>query len=515
LVKEEGELVDGYGSVLGGTRKTPLMLAVSFKGIDIEVVKALLENGANVNLKNLFYDSEMANKFTDDRPTLLIYAADNLAYMGQEIARGGVLFNNGVNIKCDYYNKSILAYIISNYEKYVESVKEFVYKVIKEDEVNVGKYYDDAINKIGEVTLDGVEKCLMKTTNEGTPLCKYTQFLDNHIEKIRKYETRYLDRKNETDEQILAEYNKKQDEEKKIDLFVTAEAKKLIYDFIDKFLDHKDIVYLINREWKDDNTIVSCLGLLLNFYKKDESEITLKLIEKCVKKGADVNRVLYKIFNFEDPSKILKILDTNVDVTVSLIVSRDDKMCGEKGGLCFPYDNFLTYTIIKQNIPVLEFILGKLDELDRDKVVNCILSPNSYNTTSITAAMDIIKNNKKVELENFLEKYMEYDDRILIHGLKYAVKSGNKEGFMIANRIISTEGIEGLLKDMEIPENIKEVIDAAPGGIGAVAAKNNFENTKKKQKTGFGAEKRRSNRRKVHLAPTRKRVVKRRSLKKK
>jgi hypothetical protein len=456
--------------------------------------------------------------------------------MGQEIARGGVLFNNDrrkaskhtaepyVNIKCDYYNKSILAYIISNYEKYVESVKEFVYKVIKEDEVNVGKYYDDAINKIGEVTLDGVEKCLMKTTEEGAPLCKYINLLDVHIEKIRKYETRYLDRKNETDEQILAEYNKKQDEEKKIDLFVTAEAKKLIYDFIDKFLDHKDIVYLINREWKDDNTIVSCLGLLLNFYKKDESEITLKLIEKCVKKGADVNRVLYKIFNFEDPSKILKILDTNggVDVTASLIVSRVETS-GEKGGFRAPYDNFLTYTIIKQNIPVLEFILGKLDELgDLDKVVNCILSQNYYNTTSITAAMDIIKNNKKVELENFLEKYMEYDDRILIHGLKYAVKSGNKEGFMIANRIISTEGIEGLLKDMEIPENIKEVIDAAPGGKGAVSAGISYrsaeaanENANKKQKTKFGAEKRRSNRRKVHLAPTRKRVVKRRSLKKK
>jgi Ni,Fe-hydrogenase I large subunit len=168
-----------------------------------------LENGANVNLENLFYDSEMGNP--RDRPTLLIYAADNLAYMGQEITRGGVLFNNGVNIKCDYYNKSILAYIISNYNRYVESVKEFVYKVIEEDEENVGNYYDDEINKIGEVTLEDVEKCLIDTKNKVQ--CAYANFVNKHIEKIREYETRYLDRKNEdrknkTDEQILAEITK-------------------------------------------------------------------------------------------------------------------------------------------------------------------------------------------------------------------------------------------------------------------------------------------------------------------
>jgi hypothetical protein len=280
-------------------------------------------------------------------------------------------------------------------------------------------------------------------------------------------------------------------------------------------LDHEDIVYLINREWKDDNTIVSCLGLLLNFYNEDNSEITLKLIEKFVQKGADVNRVLYKIVDVKDPLKILNILDTNrgVDVTVSLIVSRGE-ISGEKGGFRAPYDNFLTYTIIKQNIPVLEFILGKLDNLDRDKVVNCILSPNSYNTTSITAAMDIIKNDENVELEKFLEKYM-HDERILIHGLKYAVKSDNLKVFMIVNRIISNEDVTNLLEGMKIPDRIQEAINLAPGNIGAKAAEISYNANKKPRITKFGAEKRRSNRRKVHLAPTRKLVVKRRSLKKK
>ena len=97
--------------------------------------------------------------------------------------------------------------------------------------------------------------------------------------------------------------------------------------------------------------------------------------------------------------------------------------------------------------------------------------------------------------------------------------------FMLANSIISTKGIEikGLLEGMNIPEHIQEVIDAAPGGPGAKVAEirykrnaeaqadesNNKDPTKRKIK--FGAKKRRSNR----LAPTLKRVVKRRSLKKK
>lgn len=362
LVKE-GELVDGYGSDL---RKTPLMYAVSFKGIDIEVVQALLENGANVNVKNLFYSKE----FPRDRPTLLKYAADNLAYMGQEIARGGLLFTSpDVDIKLfDNENKSILAYILSNYNGYVESVKELVYNIIEKDKEKVDNFYDEEINKInkkfGKVTLKDIENCLMKTAEDGAELCEYTQFLESHIEKIRDDEIYNEELRNniqktkKTKVEYKAEYEKKEAEEKKKDFFVTAEARKLIYDFINKFLDHKDIVYIINQEWKDNNnTIVSCPGLLLDFYKEDKSDITLKLIEKCLKKGADFSRVLYKIFDFDDPLKILKILDTNVDVTVRLIVSRDDKMCGEKGGLCFPYDNFLTYTIIKKNITVLKFIL--------------------------------------------------------------------------------------------------------------------------------------------------------------
>jgi len=547
LVKEDGELVDGYGTVKG-IRKTPLMIAVSFKGIDIEVVKALLENGANVNVKDLFYCSEMANKFTDDRPTLLKYAADNLAYMGQEIARGGILFNNVVNIKlCDNDNKSILAYIISNYNGYVDSVKELVYKVIEEDEENIGNYYDNLINQIGEVTLDDVEKCLMNTAEKGAQNCKYTQFLDRHIEKIRKYEIDYeelkknIKRPEKTKDDRQAEFEKKQAEKDKTDLFVTAEARKLIYDFINKFLDHKDIVYIINQEWKDNNTIVSCLGLLLDFYKENESEITLKLIEKCLKKGADFSRVLYKIFDFDDPLKILTFLDTNVDVTVRLIVSRDET-CGEKGGFRAPYDNFLTYTIIKKNIPVLEFILDKLDKLgDHDKVVNCILSPNYYNTTSITAAGKKINDDNeskelKEVLEEFLKKCMGYDRRILIHGLKYAVESNNLNLFNVCMRVnesnkefesLSIVDITNLLKDMTIPVEIERAIKAVPGGEDANAAGQDFHDRIRigykrsgdainqtppmKPRTSYGAKKRRSNR----LAPTRKRVVKRRSLKKK
>lgn len=132
---------------------------------------------------------------------------------------------------------------------------------------------------------------------------------------------------------------------------------------------------------------------------------------------------------------------------------------------------------------------------------------------------------------------MGYDERILIHGFKYAVKSGNLKMFMIANRIISSidgsiDGsiddsinvIKGLLEGMAIPDNIKELIGLAPGGPGAKAAAKSFGSNAEAQEAEskdptklkkFGSEKRRSNRRKVQLAPTLKRVVKRRSLKKK
>ena len=46
----DGELIDGYGAPLGGSKRTPLMDAIIFKAIDIEVVQALLDNGANVNI---------------------------------------------------------------------------------------------------------------------------------------------------------------------------------------------------------------------------------------------------------------------------------------------------------------------------------------------------------------------------------------------------------------------------------------------------------------------------------
>ena len=102
--------------------------------------------------------------------------------------------------------------------------------------------------------------------------------------------------------------------------------------------------------------------------------------------------------------------------------------------------------------------------------------------------------------------------------------------FMLANSIISTtEGIEikGLLEGMVIPKNIQEAINAVPGGTGAkvaeirykrnavAQAESNNKEPKKPRIEKFGAKKRRSNRRKVQLAPTLKRVVKRRSLKKK
>ncbi len=563
LVKEDGELVDGYGYYDYGTM-TPLMLAVTFKGIDIEVDEALLENGANVNLTDL----RPMNPFrlADDwiRKNLLIDAAENSAYMGQEIMRGGVLFTRpDVNIKlCDNKNKSILAYIISNYNEYVESVKELVYKVIKEDEGNVGTTYVDLINKLEKVTLDDVEKCLMNTAEKGAQLCTYPQFLDKHIKQIRKYEIDYEERKNNITkpEQTDAEYEAEKEKENKIDLFVTAEARKLIYDFIDKFLDHEDIVYIINLEWKGD---VSCLGLLLDFYGKDNSDITLKLIEKCLKKGADVNKVLYKIFDFDDPLKILKILKIfntsgGVDVNTRILIQRPcvEAIEDRKKDFPRPHDNFLTYTLIKllstvhpdqkqsqlpSYIKVFQFILdklGKLDELgDSDKVVNCILSPNYYNTTSITVAMhffdfdmyipagpagqdrDDSLNNLYEELENFLGTYMKYDRRILIHGFKYAVITDNVQMFQLAKRIdpniLETGLREGFITEKDNVGNIKEEISFEPGGIGANAAASSFESNAKKQKTKFGAEKRRSNRRKVHLAPTRKRVVKRRSLKKK
>lgn len=560
FVKEDGELVDGYGYYDYGTM-TPLMLAVTFKGIDIEVVEALLENGANVNLTDL----RPMNPFrlADDwiRKNLLIDAAENSAYMGQEIMRGGVLFTRpDVNIKlCDNKNKSILAYILSNYNGYVESVKELVYKVITEDEEKVSNIYVDLINEIGKeigkVTLDDVEKCLMNTAEKGAQLCIYSQFLDKHIKQIRKYEIDYEERKNNITkpEQTDAEYEAEKEKENKIDLFVTAEARKLIYDFIDKFLDHEDIVYIINLEWKGD---VSCLGLLLDFYGKDNSDITLKLIEKCLKKGADVNKVLYKIFDFDDPLKILKILKIfntsgGVDVNTRILIQRPcvEAIEDRKKDFPRPHDNFLTYTLIKllstvhpdqkqsqlpSYIKVFQFILDKLGKLyelgDRDKVVNCILSPNYYNTTSITAAMHFFDDQDQndslkelyEELENFLGTYMKYDRRILIHGFKYAVESGNINLFEMCMRVksLSFDDITKLLEGMEILDSIQKVIDALPGGPDAINAKNSYKRNAEAQaesnkRKRFGAEKRRSNRRKVQLAPTRKRVVKRRSLKKK
>ena len=131
----DGELIDGYGYG-PGYKRTPLMDAIIFKAIDIKVVKALLDNGANVNIEDLFgsekpsfmYSSDLS--YTTGQKTLLMYAAGNFAYMGQEIVKKSILFNRpDVDIKLlDYYGKSILSYILSNYEKYVESVKENVYK---------------------------------------------------------------------------------------------------------------------------------------------------------------------------------------------------------------------------------------------------------------------------------------------------------------------------------------------------------------------------------------------------
>ena len=293
-----------------------------------------------------------------------------------------------------------------------------------------------------------------------------------------------------------------------MDVFVTAEAKKLIIEFISKILDHKDIVYIINREWKSGKKTLTCLELLLDYYyKKDKSDMTLNLIKKCIEKGANVNRVLHKIFEFDNPLEILEILDTNygVDVTSRLICPRSARP-NEIGGFTVPYDNFLTYTIIwreaksskdsfiKKNIPVLKFIVDKLDKLDYDKVVNCILSPNYYNTTAITAAMDTLvddkieSNESKKLLTDFIEKYMQ-DERILRHGLKYAVKSDNLKAFNIANIIIHEGGsiddgikaINSLLEGMEIPGSIRTAIDVAPGGIVYKRAETNFNSASQEQ----------------------------------
>ena len=532
----DGELIDGYGAPDGSYVTTPLMAAVHFEKIDIKVVKALLDNGANVNVES-------------GRKTLLMCAADNLAYMGQEIVKS-ILFNRpDVDIKLfDYDGKSILSYILSNYEKYVESVKENVYKLIKEDKKTVYEKYDKLLGDYKNITLDFIEKCLLDTKESA--VCNYSKFLDDHIKEIRRDEISFNKTAWEPENR-----GTRQEKEKQMDMFVKAEAKKLVTELIDKILDHKDIVYIINQEWRSDRTILTCLALLLDYYNKDKdkSTMTLNLIKKCIEKGANVNRVLHKIFEFDNPLEILKIFDKNgggVDVTARLICPRSARP-NEIGGFTVPYDNFLTYTMIwreaksskdsfiKKNIPVLKFIVDKLDKLDYDKVVNCILSPNYYNTTSITAAMDIIKNDMDnikndeiVELKNFLEKYMQ-DERILRHGLKYAVKSDNLEAFNIANSIITitkiTEGgsiddgikaINDLLEGMEIPYSIQQAIDFAPGGPGAKAAGFSYRNTEaqlqaaaKKQKTTKYGSSRRSYV-KAPLAKTKKKP-RRRSHKKK
>ena len=535
----DGELIDGYGAPLGGYKITPLMYAVRFKDIDIKVVKALLDNGADVNIEDLFgSDKPLSDlSYTTGQKTSLMYAADNSAYMGQEIVKS-ILFNRpDVDIKLlDYYGKSILSYILSNYEKYVESVKKYVYKLIKEDEDNVNEHFDRLLIGVGneDITLELVEKCLLDTNNNVN--CEYMTFLDNHINKLRKEEINFINRRNniKTEQTNRGETREKQNQ---MDVFVTTEATKLVTEFIDKILDHKDIVYIINRPWKSGQTILTCLELILGFYK-DKSTMTLNLIQKCIKKGANVNRVLHKIFEFDNPLEILEILDTNdgVDVTARLIFPRSARP-NEIGGFPVPYDNFLTYTIIwresiEKNIPVLKFIVDKLDKLDDDKVVNCILSPNYYNTTSITAAMDIIKDKKIEKLEGFINKYMEYDDKILNHAFIYAVKSDNLKVFNIANSIITiTEGIEGGIKvindllegmkleGMKIPDRIQKAIDAALGGPDAKAAGINYRSAAqeqaaaKKQKTAKYGSSRRSYV-KAPLAKTKKKP-RRRSHKKK